>query len=119
MVLDGAMSSAAFKAYVEQFLAPGLSPGDIVVMDNLPSHKVAGIREAIKAVGVYLLYLPLYSPDLNPVEQAFAKLKSLLRKTSARTVDDLWQAIADCLDQFTPEKCQNYFRNAGYADNQS
>ena len=119
MVLDGAMHGAAFKAYVEQILAPSLSPGDIVVMDNLSSHKVDGVRQAIKAAGAFVLYLPAYSPDLNPIEQAFAKLKALLRKAAARTVEDLWQAIADSLDQFTPDECANYLRNAGYASNQS
>ena len=119
MVLDGAMNGAAFKAYAEQVLAPSLKPGDIVVMDNLASHKVAGIREAIKAAGADLLYLPPYSPDLNPIEQAFAKLKADLRKASARTVDELWQTIADLLDRFPPEECANYFRNSGYGLNQS
>ena len=119
MVLDGAMTGAAFKAYVEQVLAPSLSPNDIVVMDNLSSHKVDAVRQAIKAAGAYVLYLPSYSPDLNPIEQAFAKLKALLRKASARTVEDLWQAIADILDPFKPDECANYFRNAGYASHQS
>jgi transposase len=119
MVLDGAMHGAAFKAYVEQMLAPNLNPGDIVVMDNLSSHKVDGVRQAIKAAGGFVLYLPSYSPDLNPIEQAFAKLKALLRKAAARTIDDLWQAIADILDQFQPNECANYFRNAGYAPHQS
>ena len=118
MVLDGAMDGAAFKAYVDHVLAPSLAPGDIVVMDNLSSHKVAGVRQAIKAAGAYLLYLPAYSPDLNPIEQAFAKLKALLRKIAARTVEELWQAIADCLDQFTPQECRNYFLNAGYGSYQ-
>ena len=85
----------------------------------MSSHKVAGVREAIKAVGAYLLYLPPYSPDLNPIEQAFAKLKAHLRKASARTVDELWQTIADLLDRFPPEECANYFRNSGYGFNQS
>lgn len=115
MLLDGAMNGAAFKAYVEQVLAPSLAPRDIVVMDNLPSHKVDGVRQAIKAAGAFLLYLPSYSPDFNPIEQLFAKLKALLRKAEARTVDELWQVIADCLDQFDAEECANYFRNAGYA----
>lgn len=119
MVLDGAMNGAAFKASVEQVLAPSPKPGAIVVMDNLPSHKVAGVREALKAVGVFVLSLPPYSPDLNPIEQAFAKLKALLRKAAARTVDELWQAIASLLDQFSPKECRNYFRNAGYTSNQS
>ena len=119
MVLDGAMNGAAFKAYTEQVLAPSLKPGDIVVMDNLSSHKVAGVGETIIAVGATLLYLPPYSPDLNPIEQAFAKLKAHLRKASARTVDALWQAIADLIDRFPPDECANYFRNPGYGFNQS
>ena len=105
--------------HTEQVLAPSLKPGDIVVMDNLSSHKVAGIREAIKAVGAYLLYLPPYSPDLNPIEQAFSKLKAHLRKVSARTVDELWEAIADIIDNYPAEECENYFRNSGYGVNQS
>ena len=119
MVLDGAMNGAAFKAYTEQCLAPSLEPGDIVIMDNLSSHKVAGIREAITAVGAYLLYLPPYSPDLNPIEQAFSKLKARLRSVSARTVDDLWAAIAEIIEHFPPEECANYFRNSGYGFNQT
>ncbi len=118
MVLDGPMNGAAFKAYTEQILAPSLKPGDIVVMDNLSSHKVAGVREAIKAVGAFLLYLPPYSPDLNPIEQAFAKLKAHLRKAAAPTVEELWQAIANIIDQFPPGECKNYFRNSGYGFNQ-
>ena len=117
MVLDRAMNGAAFKAYVEQALAPNLQPGDIVIMDNLASHKVDGVRKAIKAVGAHLLYLPPYSPDLNPIEQAFAKLKALLRKAAARTVEDLWTAIAEALDQFQPEECWNYILNSGYGSN--
>ena len=119
MVLDRAMNGAAFKAYVEQVLAPSLTPGDIVIMDNLSSHKVDGVRKAIKAAGAYLLYLPPYSPDLNPIEQAFAKFKALLRKVSARTVDDLWAAIAEIIELFPPEECANYFRNSGYGFNQT
>lgn len=119
MVLDGAMNGDAFKAYVEQVLAPSLTPGDIVVMDNLPSHKVSGVRKAIKAAGAFLLYLPPYSPDLNPIELAFSKLKALLRKAAARSVDDLWAVIADLLDQFPPQECQNFFRHAGYGCHQS
>ena len=114
MLLDGAMNGAAFLAYVEQVLAPELSPGDIVVMDNLPAHKVAGIRKAIEETGASLLLLPPYSPDFNPIEMAFAKLKALLRKAAARTIDDLWATIADCLSQFSPAECQNYFQAAGY-----
>jgi transposase len=114
MVLDGAMNGDAFKAYVEQMLAPGLNPGDIVIMDNLSSHKVAGVRQAIKAAKAYLLYLPPYSPDFNPIEMAFSKLKALLRKAASRSTEELEQAIADALDQFTPNECLNYFAAAGY-----
>ena len=114
MLLDGPMHGAAFKAYVEQVLVPELDPGDIVVMDNLPAHKVAGIRQAIEAAGATLLYLPPYSPDCNPIEMAFSKLKALLRKAAARTVDDLWDAIADAIDAFTSTECENYFAAAGY-----
>lgn len=119
MVLDGAMNGGAFKAYVEQMLAPSLSPGDIVIMDNLSSHKVAGVREAIKAAKAYLLYLPPYSPDLNPIELAFSKLKALLRKAAARSIEDLWQAIAEALDAFPPQECSNFIRHAGYGSYQS
>lgn len=119
MVLDGAMNGAAFKAYVEQMLAPSLSPGDIVIMDNLSSHKVAGVRKAIKAAGAFLLYLPPYSPDLNPIELAFSKLKALLRKAAARSVEDLWRIIGKLLDDFSPQECINFFRHAGYERNQS
>jgi transposase len=114
MLLDGPMHGTAFKAYVEQVLVPELTPGDIVVMDNLPAHKVAGIRLGIKAAGAQLLYLPPYSPDFNPIEMAFSKLKAGLRKASARTVTDLWHAIADVIETFTPTECQNYFAAAGY-----
>ncbi len=114
MLLDGPMHGAAFCAYVEQVLVPELEPGDIVVMDNLPAHKVAGVREAIEAAGARLLYLPPYSPDFNPIEMAFSKLKALLRKAAARTIDDLWDAIAETLDAFKPDECQNYFAAAGY-----
>lgn len=114
MLLDGPMNGATFKAYVEQVLVPDLNPGDIVVMDNLPAHKVAGIRQAIEAAGVTLLYLPPYSPDFNPIEMAFSKLKALLRKAAARTKDDLWDAIASAIEAFTPTECKNYFAAAGY-----
>ena len=113
-VLDGPMTGAVFLAYVEQMLAPTLDPGDIVVMDNLPAHKVSGVRAAIEAVGASLLYLPPYSPDFNPIEMAFAKLKALLRGVAARTIPALWQAIAAALDRFSPHECQNYFITAGY-----
>jgi len=114
MLLDGPMHGSAFRAYVEQVLVPELNPGDVVVMDNLPAHKVAGVRETIEAAGARLLYLPPYSPDFNPIEMAFSKLKALLRKTAARTVDDLWDAVAQSLDAFTPNECANYFAASGY-----
>ena len=106
--------SVAFLAYVEQVLVPTLVPGDVVIMDNLPAHKVAGVKEAIEAAGATRVFLPPYSPDLNPIEQAFAKLKALLRKAAARTVDDLWAAIADAIELFTPAECANFFVNSGY-----
>ena len=109
MVMDGPMNGPAFRAYIEQVLVPTLSPGDIVVMDNLPAHKNVAIRNAIEAVGAHLIYLPPYSPDLNPIELAFAKLKAILRKAAARTVDDLWAAIRDAIPRFTPEECANFF----------
>jgi len=114
-VFDGAINGARFLAWVRQALVPTLSKGDIVIMDNLGSHKVAGVREAIEAVGATPLYLPPYSPALNPIEQVFAKLKAILRKVSARTVDDLWRAIGNALDQFSPTECGNYLVNAGYS----
>ena len=114
-VLDGPMTGEAFRAYVEQFLAPALAPGDVVVMDNLSAHKVAGIAQAIAATGASILYLPAYSPDLNPIEQLFAKLKALLRKAAARTRDELWDIIGSLLDAFTPDECCNYIEIAGYA----
>jgi transposase len=113
-VLDGPMTGEVFRAYVEQMLAPSLRRGDVVVMDNLPAHKVAGVREAIKAAGASLLYLPPYSPDLNPIEQLFAKLKALLRKAAARTRDALWHTIGAVLDAFTLAECHNYLVNSGY-----
>ena len=114
LVLDGPMTGAAFLAYVEQMLVPTLVPGDIVVMDNLPAHKVGGVRTAIEAAGASLRYLPPYSPDFNPIEMAFAKLKALLRGVAARTIPTLWQAVAAALDRVTPDECQNYFIAAGY-----
>lgn len=114
MLLDGPMNGPAFLAYTEQVLAPELRPGDIVVMDNLPAHKISGVREAIASVGARLLFLPPYSPDFNPIEMAFSKLKALLRKAAARTVDELWSVVADCLEAFTPEECSHYFQAAGY-----
>lgn len=114
MVLDGAMNGPAFLAYVEQVLVPTLTPGDIVVMDNLPAHKPAAVRKAIEAAGAEVRFLPPYSPDFNPIEMAFAKLKSALKKAAARTRDDLWDAIAQAIDTFTPTECINYFAAAGY-----
>jgi transposase len=114
-VIDGPMNGNAFLAYVEQILAPTLAPGDIVVLDNLSAHKVPGVHNAIEAAGAMLLYLPPYSPDFNPIEQLFAKLKALLRKAAERSVEGLWARIAALLNAFTPEECANYFRNAGYA----
>lgn len=114
MVLDGPMDGVAFLAYVEQVLVPELTSGDIVIMDNLPAHKIKGIREAIEEAGAELRYLPPYSPDFNPIEMAFSKLKALLRKAAARTIPDLWDAIANALDAFKPGECANYFAAAGY-----
>ena len=114
MILDGAMHGAAFLAYVEQVLAPTLSPGDIVVMDNLPAHKPVAVRQAIERTGAELRFLPPYSPDFNPIEMAFSKFKAFLKKVAARTVDDLWNAIAEAIDLFTPVECENYFAAAGY-----
>lgn len=115
LVLDGPINGAAFVAWVNQFLVPALRTGDIVVMDNLSSHKVAGVREAIEGAGAQVRYLPPYSPDLNPIEQVFAKLKTLLRRTQARTVEGLWKAIGMLLDLFTPGECENYIRHCGYS----
>jgi transposase len=114
MLLDGAMNGVAFKAYVEQVLVPELSPGDIVVMDNLPAHKVNGVSQAIEDAGAELLYLPPYSPDFNPIEMAFSKLKAMLRTAAARTIPDLWTAIAEAIEAFTPSECEKYFAAAGY-----
>jgi transposase len=114
MVLDGPMDGPAFLAYVEQVLVPTLQPGDIVVLDNLPAHKPAEVRQTIEAMGAELRYLPPYSPDLNPIEMAFSKFKALLKTAAARTVQDLWQAIAEALSHFTPDECRNYFVAAGY-----
>ena len=114
-VIDGPMNGNAFLAYVEQILVPTLRPGDIVVLDNLGAHKVPGVREAIEAAGAILMYLPPYSPDFNPIEQLFAKLKALLRKAAERSVDALWDRIGSLLGAFTPDECANYFRNSGYA----
>jgi len=113
-VIDQAVNGDVFKAYVQQCLVPVLKPGDIVVMDNLGSHKVAGIREAIESVGARVWYLPPYSPDLNPIEMLFSKFKALLRKAKERTVTALWKTIGLLLDSFSQTECQNYFAAAGY-----
>ena len=114
LVLDGPIDGESFKAYVEQMLVPTLKVGDRVIMDNLPAYKVNGVREAIEAAGASLTYLPSYSPDLNPIEQVFAKLKALLRQAAERTIDDLWNRIGQLLYQFQASECRNYFKNAGY-----
>lgn len=113
-VYDGAMNGTVFRAYVGQMLVPTLRPGDIVIMDNLPAHKAAGVRDAIEAAGARLLYLPPYSPDFNPIENAFAKLKALLRSKAERTIPALWDTVGAVLDRFTQAECANYFRAAGY-----
>jgi transposase len=113
-VFDGAINGEAFLAYVEQVLAPTLASGDIVVMDNLGSHKVAGVRQAIEARRAKLLYLPPYSPDLNPIELAFAKLKVLLRAKALRTLEQPWSALGDLVPCFSPAECANFLRHAGY-----
>lgn len=115
MVIDRPMNGAIFLAYVLTFLVPVLSEGDIVVMDNLSVHKVDGVVEAIEAAGARVLYLPPYSPDLNPIEQVFAKLKALLRKAKERTIDDLWDRIGKLLDEFSAIECANYLVHSGYA----
>lgn len=114
-VIDGPINGRSFLAYVEQFLIPTLKPGDIVIMDNLGSHKRQAIRAALTAIGAKLFFLPPYSPDLNPIEQVFAKLKTLLRKAGERSVTATWHRIATLLDAFTPKECANYLVNAGYA----
>lgn len=113
-VIDGAMDGATFMAYVEQVLVPTLAKGDIVFMDNLRTHKIDGVREAIAAVGATVRYLPAYSPDLNPIEMAFSKLKAALRKGAKRTVKELWRLIGKLVKSFVPDQCANYFRHAGY-----
>ena len=115
LVLDGAINGAAFLAYIEQFLAPTLAKNDVVVLDNLGSHKVKGVREAIEARGASLLYLPPYSPDLNPIELAFSKLKRLLRDAGARTKPALWKLFKRLLTQFSPDECAAYIRHCGFA----
>jgi transposase len=114
-VVDGPINGATFLAYVRQALAPTLKPGDIVIMDNLGSHKSEAVRAAIRAAGAKLFFLPPYSPDLNPIEQVFAKLKTLLRKAEPRTVEATWRSIGHLLAEFSPTECASYPRNAGYA----
>lgn len=114
MVLDGPMTGPAFTAYVEQVLAPSLTPGDIVIMDNLPAHKLAAVQAAIENVGARLHFLPPYSPDFNPIEMAFSKLKAFLKKVAARTKDELWATIGQAIDTFSHQECINYFAAAGY-----
>ena len=114
-VIDGPMNGDIFRAYIEQCLAPTLSRRDIVIMDNLPAHKVAGVVEAIEAVGASVLYLPSYSPDLNPIELFFSKFKALLRKAAERTIPNLWRRIRSLLRAVCEEECANFFRHAGYS----
>jgi transposase len=114
-VIDGPINGESFLAYVEQILVPTLKPGDIVVIDNLGSHKGRAVRKAIRAAGAKLFFLPPYSPDLNPIEQVFAKLKTLLRKAAERSVEATWKRIGTLLECFTPAECANYFAHAGYA----
>lgn len=113
-VISGPINRTAFEAYVEQVLAPELRPGDVVVMDNLSSHKGPRVQELIEAAGAILMFLPPYSPDFNPIENAFAKMKALLRKAAERTIEGLWSAIGRIVELFTPTECENYFSAAGY-----
>lgn len=119
VVVDGAMNGDLFRGYVERHLAPALRPGDIVVMDNLPSHKVAGVSAAIARVGATLAYLPPYSPDLNPIEQVFAKAKAEIRRQKPRTVPETERLCGEALDWFPARECQNYLRHAGYGTQRS
>jgi transposase len=114
-VIDGPINGTSFRAYVEQFLVPTLAAGDIVIMDNLGSHKGQAVRQLIRAAGAKLFFLPRYSPDLNPIEQVFSKLKTLLRKADPRTIETTWKQIGALLDSFTPQECANYLVNSGYA----
>ena len=113
-VIDGPINGGIFRTYVEEVLAPTLRKGDIVILDNLGSHKAPAIRKAIRAAGARLFFLPAYSPDLNPIEQVFAKLKHLLRKAAERSKEAVWRRIGSLLDQFSPKECENYLRNSGY-----
>jgi transposase len=116
MITDGPMTGDIFRKYVECFLYPTLKPGDIVIADNLSSHKVAGVRNAIEAAGANMIYLPPYSPDLNPIEKLFSKLKALLRKAAERKVENLWKIIGLSIGKFTQEECSNYFKSSGYVN---
>jgi transposase len=116
MVTDGPINGEMFLAYVREFLCPTLQPGDIVILDNLSSHKVSGVEEAIRATGATLLYLPPYSPDFNPIEKFFSKLKALLRKAAKRSIDALWKEIGDLLNAVTPDECSNFFAACGYVN---
>lgn len=113
-VLNGPINRAAFDTYIETQLVPELKPGDVVILDNLSSHKSPRAAELLKAKGAWFLFLPPYSPDLNPIEMAFSKLKAYLKKAAARTIPDLWDAIAEGIETFTPDECENYFAAAGY-----
>jgi len=116
-VIDGPINGQSFGLYVEKFLLPTLRPGDVVIMDNLASHKSPGVRKAIRSVGAKLLFLPPYSPDLNPIEQVFAKLKHLMRKAAERTVEETWKRLGKLLDEFPKQECANYLKNSGYGYN--
>lgn len=117
LVVDGAINGEIFLSYIKQMLVPTLKEGDIVVMDNLSSHEVAGVEDAIRAAGARVLYLPPYSPDFNPIEMVFSKRKTLIRKSKIRSVKELWDKLGELCDCFSPEECQNYFRHAGYGQN--
>ena len=114
-VFDGAIDGESFRAYIDQILVPTLQPGDIVIADNLGAHKVAGIQRAIQAAGATLWYLPPYSPDLNPIELCFAKLKALVRTARCRRTETLWPFLGECLAHFSPDECRNYFLHCGYS----
>ena len=114
-VFDGPINGEVFLAYIEKVLVPTLRPGDIVIIDNLGSHKGKAVRQAIRAAGARLIFLPAYSPDLNPIEQVFAKLKHLMRKQACRTIEAAWRSAGELLSYFTPQECANYFTNSGYA----
>src|SRR5918992_5120167 len=113
--IEGAIDGESFRTYIEKVLLPTLRPGDIVVMDNLGSHKSKTVRQLIRSAGAKLFFLPKYSPDLNPIEQVFAKIKHLLRKAAERTLEATWRRLGDLLDRFSPDECARYFQNAGYA----